>query len=609
MASSTLSSLFLILLSCTPAFGQSTDTQQVQYNQVLNLNGDMKINSFQFPDRSRVETFSQKQQQIIVNQQTPAIPANQVTGTTGQPFVAISPQSMTISTNGATDLVGGQVQMAITMQNLQSAAVQPDNTYVAMLSPDRQTWMVQETMRSVNSTDMTVRMVKRNQLDGEYMVVGRQTVETNTLVQPFGSDQARSIAIQGTGLQENEFQDGFRMSTRATQPMTMNVDVVDGIDSSMLAALQGQESVNDYRYSVITNLAAVTPSLNQQVTVIQMPINAVRIQKMMQAMGVPPTGQVAIAVAQRGVLQNPGGATGNLGGATAAVGAATRRNLGRRHFRTEVARQVQGQTGAIIAGQAPTGQTQTGQTQTGQTQTGQTQTGQTQTGQTQTGQTQTGQTQTGQTQTGQTQTGQQQQAGQVQAGTPTNNNPVAQKLLLSPTFVPVAANAVLDQTNMRIAIPVRQVDGEYILTMQKMNSVQQAQPAQGQAQAQLPTAAEGQTPTAETGARPAESKAPTAGEGLRANEGLRNGTEPARPAAEKKPEGEKKPERRQESSKDKYGNVKAPQGSIIMTMKMIDDMVDAVNWGGQAAITKMMSEYTKQNTGTEAATGAAKIIV
>jgi hypothetical protein len=96
------------------------------------------------------------------------------------------------------------------------------------------------------STDMTVRMVKRNQLDGEYMIVGRQTVETNTLVQPFGSDQGTSIAIQGTGLQENEFQDGFRMSTRASQPMTMNVDVVDGIDSSMLDSLQGQESVSKY---------------------------------------------------------------------------------------------------------------------------------------------------------------------------------------------------------------------------------------------------------------------------------------------------------------------------------------------------------------------------
>lgn len=113
----------------------------------------MALNSFQFPDRSRVETFSQKQQQIIVNQQNPAIPANQVTGTTGQPFVQISPQSMTIGTNGATDLVGGQVQMAITSQILQQQAVQPDNTYVAMLSPDRQTWMIQETLRMVNGYD------------------------------------------------------------------------------------------------------------------------------------------------------------------------------------------------------------------------------------------------------------------------------------------------------------------------------------------------------------------------------------------------------------------------------------------------------------------------
>jgi membrane protease subunit (stomatin/prohibitin family) len=110
----------------------------------------MKLNSFQFPDRSRVETFSQKQQQLIVNQQTPAIPANQVTGSTGQPFVAVSSQSMIISTNGATDLVGGQIQMAINVQNLQATAVQADNTYVAMLSPDRQTWMIQETMRTVN---------------------------------------------------------------------------------------------------------------------------------------------------------------------------------------------------------------------------------------------------------------------------------------------------------------------------------------------------------------------------------------------------------------------------------------------------------------------------
>ncbi|KAI8939338.1 hypothetical protein NX059_003129 [Plenodomus lindquistii] len=537
----------------------------------------MALNSFQFPDRSKIETFSQKQQQLIVNQQTPAIPANQVTGTTGQPFVAVSPQSMTVSTNGATDLVGGQIQMAMTPDQLAALAVQPDNTYVAMLSPDRQTWMIQESIRTVNGTDMTVRMVKRNQLDGEYMIVGRQTVETNTLVVPFGSDSATSVAIQGTGLQENEFEDGFRMSTRATQPMTMNVDVKDGIDASMLAALQGTEPVNDYRYSVVTNLAAVTPDLNQQVTVVQMPINAVRIQKMMQAMGIPPTGQVAIAVAQRGVLQNPGGATANLGGA--AAGAPARRGETRDEFRREVARQVQaGQAGqSIQAGQA----VQAGQsTQVDQT---------AQAGQlTQVGQA-TQPQQVGQIAQGQTgQTGQVGQTGQTgQAGTPTTgNNPVAAALLLAPTFTPIQANAALEQANMRIAVPVRQVDGEYILLMQRMEggAAAQPQPAQGQtppAEGQTPTP-EGQTPTPE--APPSTTSTITLPEGERP---AGNGTETARP------------ERRQDARTDKYGLPQPPPGAVIMTMMMVDTMVNTVKWGGQLGITEMMRDYVKAETGRD----------
>ncbi|KAJ4984528.1 paired amphipathic helix protein sin3a [Stagonosporopsis vannaccii] len=572
MTSGTVSSFVLLLLS-SAAFAQ----QQVQYNQVLNVNGDMDLNSFIFPDRSKVETFSQKQQQIIVNQQQPAIPANQVTGSTGQPFVAITTQSMVINTNGATDLVGGQVEMAMSIQNLQAAAVQPDNTYVAMLSPDRQSWMIQETMRSVNTTDMTVRMVKRNQLDGEYMVVGRQTVETNTLVTPFGSDGATQVAIQGTGLQENEFQDGFRMSTRATQPMLMNVDVKDGIDTGMLAALQGQEPVNDYRYSVVTNLAGVTPDLNQQVTVIQMPINAVRIQKMMQAMGIPPTGQVAIGVAQRSVLQNPGGATGQLQG----VGAPTqKRGLSRDNFRKAIAaRQITGATN----NQGNTG------------------------------------------------------------GTPTNgNNPVATQLLLAPTFTPVQAQAVLDQANMRIAVPVRQIDGEYILIMQKMGGAQAAAPQAAPAGEAAPAAAQpaaapaaepaSAAPAAESTARPvagepagtapaAEASPAAAGESKPAGESPKPAAEPAaaaepassaspKPAAEAaktessaKPETSKaeaspaaKPERRQEKT-DKYGNPAAPLGAVVMSMKQIDEMASMVTWGGQAPITKMMNDYVKAQTG------------
>lgn len=95
-------------------------------------------------------------------------------------------------------------------------------------------------------------MVKRVQMDGEYMALGRQTIETETLVTTFGSDPASQVNINGTGLQENEFQDGFRTSVRATQPMTMNVNVKKGVDTSMLAALPGQMTVsklNNLHYS------------------------------------------------------------------------------------------------------------------------------------------------------------------------------------------------------------------------------------------------------------------------------------------------------------------------------------------------------------------------
>lgn len=247
-------------------------------------------------------------------------------------------------------------------------------------------------------------------------------------------------------------------------------------------------------------------------------------------MGVPPTGQVAIAVAQRGVLQNPGGATGNLGGAAAA-----RRGETRDEFRREVARQIQN----------------------------------------------------------------------GQAGTPTNgNNPVATQLLLAPTFTPIQANAVLDQTNMRIAVPVRQVDGEYILTMQVMGAG--ARPAEGQAQGQAtpegqrPT--ESQAPTAAQSERPfSESQTPTA-EAPRSSasaEAGREGERPAEPATSNGTE-TAKPERRQESAnKDKYGLDKPPQGAVIVSMKEIDTMANAVTWGGQAPITEMMGAFYKEQTGKD----------
>jgi hypothetical protein len=71
-----------------------------------------------------------------------------------------------------------------------------------------------------------------NSIDGEYMAIGRKSVETGNVLTPFGTQQ--SVNITGSGIQEVEFADGFRMSIKANMPMSINTDVVNGVSTSML---------------------------------------------------------------------------------------------------------------------------------------------------------------------------------------------------------------------------------------------------------------------------------------------------------------------------------------------------------------------------------------
>ena len=245
----------------------------------------------------------------------------------------------------------------------------------------------------------------------------------------------------------------------------------------------------------------------------------------MQTMGIQSNGQVALAVAQRGVQQNPGGATGQLAGVGTGQTAPAPQRRGRSLFRRNVARQVQG---------------------TGQ-----------------------------------------------QAGTPTTNNPVATQLLLNPTFTPIQADAVIDPLNMRIAIPVGQVDGEFIITMANAGAAPQPeaaapqQPAEGQAQGQTP-AAEGQTPSANGTATATET---TPAEASSSESASASASAEAKPA---EGQAEPAPERRQEPA----GEAKPPTGAIFITMKEVDKMVELLKWGGQAPVGQMMTDYVKANNGT-----------
>ncbi|ORY06008.1 hypothetical protein BCR34DRAFT_604326 [Clohesyomyces aquaticus] len=639
MTSGTVASILVLFLSCSLYIPVSAQ-QQAQFNQVLNLNGDMAINSFTFPDNTKIEAFSQSQRQLIVNQNSNPVSASEVTGSTGQPFVALMQQSVTISTNGATDLVGAQIELPIDPNMLKQQAVNPDNTFVGMLSPDRQSWMIIEPMRSVNITDNTVRMIKRNNIDGEYMALGRQTVETNAALTPFGSGSAQSVVIAGSGLQEAEYVDGFRMSVKASQPLTMNVDVKNGIETGMLTALPGAMSINDFRYLATTSLAGVQPSLNRMVTVVQLPINAVRLQQMMQQMGVQPNGAVQITVAQRGVLQNPGGATGQLQGiGQAAPAPATLQRRARHLFRRQTAQAAAAaaqapaaQAAAPAAGAAvpaaaappavasvaaPSAQAPVASAAAAAPAA--------QSSAPAVAAPAAAPAANGQTPPPATNGQNPPPPTQPQLG-----NPVATQLLLQPTFTPIQANAIFDPLNGRVAVPVPQVDGEYILVMSAMGAAGQQPQAQGQGQGQLQgqgqqgqgqlqgqgqqgqgqLQGEGQQAPKPAGTEPLSSATAVSSASASLSPTSASASEPSKasepaslPSTSLSPkptnsttpianEPKKAAEKRQQGPSEGHPGL----GSIIMTMEQVNKMVDAQLWGGYAPVTKMMSEYVKANT-------------
>ncbi|KAK6088433.1 hypothetical protein SCUP234_00921 [Seiridium cupressi] len=514
--------LSFLMLSCELGLLVAAQDQQVQFNQVINLNGDMQLNRLVFPDNSKIETFSQAQKQMIVNQNPNPLSANHVVGSTGQPFVQLSQNSMTIQTNKATDLVGAQVEMSIDPNIIQQMGVSPDNTFVAQLSSDRQAWVIMEGIKSVNTTDNTVRMIKMTSLDGEYMAVGRQTVETSNVLTTFNQNQ--QVQIAGSGLQEVEFTDGFRMSIRASQPMTLKTDVVNGISSSMTPG--GIMSVNNYRYKVTSNLAGVATDLNSMVAVVQLPLNAQRIMTMAQQMGAQPNSAISLGVAQRVVLQNPGGSSVQ--------------NLQRRQDPSSASSATSSTSAADAAASSGSTSAATDSTAAADT--------------------------TSSTSTSAQAASTPIQNGANQPATAATQTqaaiPAATQLLLSPTFSPISAQALLDSQNNRIAIPVSQIDGEFIITMGMTGSgtIQVTPASSGTA-----AGAQGQPAISAAGAQPSQQP-----EGNQTAGAPATGSVLARQAAA------------------------APQGSIVMTMAQLQEMAQRQATGGVVPVWSMMSSYVTQ---------------
>ncbi|EEY16040.1 conserved hypothetical protein [Verticillium alfalfae VaMs.102] len=430
--------LALVVVWSRFSFTALAQDQNVQFNQVVNINGDMQLNRIIMPDQSRIETFSQTQRQVIVNQNPAPLPATHVVGSTGQPFMQLSPNAMTIQTNQATDLVGGSIIMPFDRNALQQNQITPDNTFVAKLSPDRQAWIILEGDKSVNEGESNVRMTRMTNIDGEYVVVGRRTTETGVSLTQFSQDPNQAVQIQGSGIQEVEFQDGFRMSIRASQPMSIQVNVVNGVSSGMI--ISGTQPV----------------------------MNAERLMQTAQQMGAGPNDAVALSIEQRAVIQNPGGATGQLSPA-------------RPNKRQEATPSDPAATDTAASSAAPTQTPDAQQPPPAESQPPTPPAQDQQPPPAQGQQPPPQQDQQPPPQQGQQpppQQGQQPPASPPPPPPPTQGvapPPAATLLLLEPTFTPIARQTLLDSEGGRIAVPVDSIDGEFVLVMQLAG---QAQPGQ-----------------------------------------------------------------------------------------------------------------------------------
>lgn len=72
-------------------------------------------------------------------------------------------------------------------------------------------------------------------MDGEYMLLGRKSVDTTNIFVQYGQGATRTVNVtEGDKFQEAEFVDGLRFKIRSTKPLAMNVELVDGIDKASL---------------------------------------------------------------------------------------------------------------------------------------------------------------------------------------------------------------------------------------------------------------------------------------------------------------------------------------------------------------------------------------
>lgn len=202
-----------------------------------------------FQDGFVIDVFSPKARTVVVTQNAEPLQAKFISGTDGQNFVSLSNYSYVVRTNDSANDMIGKIEIPYRPSMLNKMNIPQANTFVASLSPDRRSWVIDDSTRNVHSSENNTRIMKMTSIDGEYILVGRQSIDTANIFMQFGQGETRTAHLSnGPGTQQTEWIDGIRFNVQAEQTMAFNVNLRPGINPGTLPA--NTEPLNSYAWVV-----------------------------------------------------------------------------------------------------------------------------------------------------------------------------------------------------------------------------------------------------------------------------------------------------------------------------------------------------------------------
>lgn len=97
-----------------------------------------------FKDGLALDLFSPKNRTLVVTQNTSPLAAQFVTGNSGEQFMALSNYSYIIKTNDTANDLIAKIEIPYDPVMLSAMGIPEANTYVATLSPDKKSWVVND---------------------------------------------------------------------------------------------------------------------------------------------------------------------------------------------------------------------------------------------------------------------------------------------------------------------------------------------------------------------------------------------------------------------------------------------------------------------------------